>query len=216
MRVLHKKLLAELTGTFFLIFFGCGSVIVNQHTGAITHLGISIVFGIVVAVMIGATGHISMAHFNPAITIAFALTGHFPKSEVIPYILAQLTGSLLGCAALFLIFEQPATYGASVPAGSVLQSFTLEILITAALMFVIIAVATDQMAPRALAPILIGATVTVCALWAGPISGASMNPARSFGPALFQGQWAAHWVYWVAPILGASLGAFLYEGIRRD
>lgn len=216
MKTLHKKLIAEFTGTFFMILFGCGSIIVNQLTGAISHLGVAIVWGIVVAVMISATGHISMAHFNPAVTIAFAATGHFPKKEVLPYIISQIIGALLACAALFIIFEQPETYGASQPSGSLIQSFVLELFLTASLMFVIIAVATDQTAPGPIAPIMIGATVALNALWAGPISGASMNPARSIAPAIFQGSWSGHWLYWVGPILGALLGAFLYKAIRRD
>lgn len=216
MKKLAQRMLAEFTGTFFLVFFGCGAIIVEQQSQAITHLGIAIVFGLVVTVMIGATGHISMAHFNPAVTFAFALTGHFPKKDVLPFIISQLLGSLAACMSLFFIFEQPSSYGASVPSGSVLQSFVLEILITASLMFVIIAVATDKTAPGPIASILIGATVTLNALWAGPISGASMNPARSFGPALFQGEWTSHWIYWAAPIIGAALGAVLYETMRLD
>lgn len=216
MKVIRKKLIAEFTGTFFMILFGCGSIIVNQSTGAISHLGVAIVWGIVVAVMISATGHISMAHFNPAVTIAFAVTDHFPKKEVLPYIIAQVTGALLACAALFIIFEQPETYGASQPAGSMMQSFMLELFLTTSLMFVIVAVATDQTAPGPIAPIMIGATVALNALWAGPISGASMNPARSIAPAIFQGAWGGHWLYWAGPILGAMLGALLYNAIRRD
>ena len=205
MKTLHKKLIAEFTGTFFMILFGCGSIIVNQLTGAISHLGVAIVWGIVVAVMISATGHISMAHFNPAVTIAFAATGHFPKKEVLPYIISQIIGALLACAALFIIFEQPETYGASQPSGSLIQSFVLELFLTASLMFVIIAVATDQTAPGPIAPIMIGATVALNALWAGPISGASMNPARSIAPAIVSGDLKNLWIYLVAPIIGSTL-----------
>jgi MIP family channel proteins len=187
---------------------------VNTLTGALGHVGIALTFGLVVAVMIAATGHLSGAHFNPAVTVAFAVTRHFPWREVPVYLAGQLLGAIAGALTLRLLFGPVANLGSTLPAGSALQSFGLEILLTAALMFVIIAVATDTRAVGELAALAIGFTVALDAMWGGPISGASMNPARSFGPALISGAWEAHWVYWLAPHAGAILGALLYQFLR--
>jgi MIP family channel proteins len=182
--------------------------------GALSHLGVALSFGLVITVMIAATGHLSGAHFNPAITVAFALTRHFSWREVPAYVLGQLVGALTGALILRLLFGAVASLGATVPRGSALQSFVLEILLTAVLMFVIVAVATDTRAVGQLTAIAIGATVVLDALGGGPISGASMNPARSFGAALVAGVWRDQWVYWLGPLLGASAGAFLYQVLR--
>ncbi len=188
--------------------------IVNTTTDALTHVGVALTFGLIITVMIAATGHLSGAHFNPAVTLAFALTRHFPWSEVLLYVLSQLVGAIAGALTLNALFGPVANLGATLPIGSALQSLGLEILLTAVLMFVIVAVATDTRAVGQLAALAIGATVALNALWAGPISGASMNPARSFGPALVAGVWRDHWVYWLGPLIGASIGAITYQVLR--
>lgn len=194
---------------------GCGAIMVNAQTGALGHVGIALTFGLVITVMIAATGHISGAHFNPAVTFAFALTRHFPWREVGIYWAGQLLGAILGALTLRLLLGNQANLGATLPAGPIGQAFGLELLLTAALMFVIIAVATDTRAVGEIAALAIGATVALDALWGGPISGASMNPARSLGPALVTGHWLHHWVYWLAPLLGASIGALIYQLLRE-
>ena len=211
---LTRRAGAEFVGTYALVTAGCGAIVVNAMTGALTHVGIAGTFGLIVMVMIAATGHLSGAHFNPAVTCAFALTRHFPWPDVPWYVGAQLGGAICGAATLRVLFGPVANLGATLPSGSAGQSFGLELLLTAVLMFVIMAVATDTRAVGQLAALAIGATVALDALWAGPISGASMNPARSFGPALLTGTWQAHWVYWLGPLLGASCGALLYQLLR--
>lgn len=156
-----------------------------------------------------------MAHLNPAVTLAFAMSGHFPWREVPFYILGQLAAAALGAAALRFLFGNVYTLGANLPAGPAAQSLVMEILVTAILMFVIVAVATDKRAQVLPAGLAIGGAVSLNVLWAGPISGASMNPARSFGPVLVSGVWTAHWIYWVGPVIGAALGAFAYEFVRH-
>lgn len=212
---LLQRVGAECIGTYALVTAGCGAIIVNTQTQAPTHVGVALTFGLVVMVMIAATGHISGAHFNPAVTFAFALTRHFPWREVAVYLAAQLMGALAASCTLLWLFGDVAHLGATMPSGSVWQSFGLEIVLTALLMFVIIAVATDTRAVGELAAIAIGATVTLDALFGGPISGASMNPARSLAPALVSGAWENQWIYIVAPLVGASLGAILYQAIRE-
>jgi MIP family channel proteins len=205
---------AELIGTYALVTAGCGAIMVNSISGALTHIGIAFTFGLIIMVMIAATGHLSGAHFNPAVTLAFALTRHFAWRDVPLYIGGQLLGAVAGALTLHALFGPLADLGATVPSGSAFQSLGLETLLTAVLMFVIISVATDTRAVGQLAALAIGATVALDALWGGPISGASMNPARSFGPALIAGVWRDQWVYWVGPLLGASLGAVLYQALR--
>jgi aquaporin NIP len=205
---------AELVGSYALVTAGCGAIMVNATTGALTHLGVALVFGLIISVMVAATGHLSGAHFNPAVTCAFALTRHFPWQELPIYVGAQLVGAIGGALTLRALFGPVADLGATLPSGSAGQAFGLELLLSAILMFVIIAVATDTRAVGQLAAIAIGATVALDALWGGPISGASMNPARSFGPALVAGAWRDHWVYWLGPLLGAAIGALLYQVLR--
>lgn len=206
---------AEFVGAYALVVAGCGAIMVNVETGALGHVGIALTFGLVILVMIAATGHISGAHFNPAVTVAFALTRHFPWREVPYYVGGQFAGSTLGAVTLRVLIGDVAGMGATLPAGSIGQSFGMEILLTAILMFVIIAVATDTRAVGETAAIAIGATVALGALWGGPISGASMNPARSLGPALVAGITEAQWVYIAAPIIGAAIGGSLYQWLRK-
>jgi aquaporin NIP len=207
---------AELVGTYALVTAGCGAIMVNAETSALGHIGVAFTFGLVILVMIAATGHISGAHFNPAVTFAFALTRHFPWREVPFYIGGQMLGAILGALTLQVVIGDVANLGTTLPAGTVEQTFGLEILLTASLMFVIIAVATDTRAVGETAAIAIGATVAVNALWAGPLSGASMNPARSLGPALIAGIGEHQWLYVVAPVIGAAIGAMLYQWLRQN
>ena len=178
------------------------------------HLGICLTFGLVVAGMIYATGHISGAHFNPAVTVAFAATGRFPWRQVPLYTGGQFGAALIAALLLRAVFGPVAGLGATLPATTLASSFVLEFVLTFFLMFVISAVATDARAVGQLAGLAIGGTVTFCALFGGPISGASMNPARSLGPALASGATGAVWLYLVAPTLGALVGAFAYRAIR--
>ena len=213
---LGRRAVAECVGTFVLVAAGCGAIVVNQATGALGHAGVAASFGLVVMVMIAAVGHISGAHLNPAVTVAFALTRHFEWRAVPAYVAGQLLGAVAGAAVLRAIFGFAGSLGATAPAGAPLQALGLEILLSAVLMFVIVAVATDTRAVGQLAAIAIGGTVALDALWGGPISGASMNPARSFGPALVAGAWRAHWIYWLGPIVGAVLGAAIYQFLRSE
>ena len=219
---LWRRAGAEFVGTFVIVLASCGAIVVNNHTGALGHLGNALAPGLAVMVMVAAAGHISGAHFNPAVTLAFALTRHFAWRDVPAYRLAQFGGAIGAALSLAALFGRAGGLGANVPAGSAWQALGLEILLTAVLMFVIMAVATDTRAAegagaflaRQLAALAIGATVALNSLWAGPVSGASMNPARSFGPALVSGVWQAHWVYWVGPLLGAAIGAQVYQWLR--
>ena len=211
---LPRRVGAELLGTYALVTTGCGAIVVNSQTGALSHVGVALTFGLVITVMIVATGHLSGAHFNPAVTLALASIRRFPWREVPFYVAGQLLGAILGAFTLRLLFGLTASLGATLPQGDPFQSLVLEFLMTAGLMFVITAVATDPRVPTSLAAIAIGATVALGAMWGGPISGASMNPARSFGPALVAGVWAYQWIYWLSPIVGAVLGALAYQMIR--
>jgi MIP family channel proteins len=212
---LVRKALAELVGTFGLVFAGTGAIVINAESdGAVSHVGVGLTFGLIVMVMIYATGHISGAHINPAVTLAFAAARHFPLSAVPVYLTAQLSGALLASLVLRATFGNVADLGATLPAEGAGQSLALEFFLTLFLMFVIMAVATDVRAVGQAAAIAIGGTVGLEALFAGPISGASMNPARSLAPALVSGAWDSQWVYILGPVLGALAGAFVYTVIR--
>jgi MIP family channel proteins len=182
--------------------------------GQVTHVGVGLVFGLIVAAMIYAAGHISGAHLNPAVTLGFVLARHFPLRRMLVYWLAQVAGASAAAGCLRLLLGDVASVGATIPAGSAWQSFALEALLTFFLMFVIMAVATDTRAVGQAAALAIGAIVGLEAIFAGPISGASMNPARSLGPALVDWIWAAQWVYVTAPLLGAALAALVYRWLR--
>lgn len=208
-----REVLAEFIGTFTLIFMGTGAVIVNQVSqGAVTHLGISGVFGAVVAALIYALGHISGAHLNPAVTLALWQGGFFRRHRVFPYILAQILGAIVASSLLLIIFGPVAKLGATLPLNdNWQQSFVLEIILTFILMLVIFGAAVDPRSHQSFAGLAIGLTVGLEAACMGPITGASMNPARSFGPALLSGIWQHQWLYWVAPIIGAQLAMRVYR-----
>lgn len=211
---LLRRVGAEFLGAYALVAAGCGAILVNRMTGALSHVGVALTFGLVITVMIAATGHISGAHLNPAVTLAFSLIRRFPWNEVPLYIGGQLLGAMVGALTLRVLFGMTANLGATLPQAGPIQSLGMEVLMSAGLMFVITAVATDPRVPAPLAPLAIGATVALSALWGGPISGASLNPARSFGPALVAGIWSDQWIYWLGPFAGAGLGALAYQMIR--
>ncbi|KAK7247212.1 hypothetical protein RIF29_42089 [Crotalaria pallida] len=211
-----QKLVAEVLGTYFLIFAGCFSVVVNKNNDNVVTLpGISIVWGLAVMVLVYSVGHISGAHFNPAVTIAFATTGRFPWKQVPAYVSAHVLGSTLASGTLRLIFMgKEDQFAGTLPQGSNLQAFVVEFIITFYLMFIISGVATDNRAIGELAGIAVGATVLLNVIFAGPITGASMNPARSIGPAFVHHEYRGIWVYLVAPVMGAVAGAWVYNIIR--
>ena len=211
-----RSFVAEAVGTFALVFAGAGAIVVDARTHALGHVGVAITFGLVIMVMIYAVGHVSGAHFNPAVTFAFALTRHFPWGRAVAYWGAQIVGALVAAILIRVSLGTDAHLGATLPSGSQAQSFVWELVLTFFLMFVIMAVATDTRAVGEAAAIAIGGTVGLDAMFGGPISGASMNPARSIGPALVGGDLHALWLYLVAPVIGASLGAFTYQFIRAE
>lgn len=211
---LVRSLAAEAIGTFALVFAGCGAIMVDEKTHQLGHVGVAITFGLAIMVGIYAVGHISGAHFNPSVTFAFALTRHFPWSRAVGYWAAQLAGALVAAALLRGSLGDRANVGATLPLGSQGQAFLWELVLTFLLMFAIMSVATDTRAVGEAAAIAIGGTVGLDAMFGGPITGASMNPARSIGPALVSGNLHALWLYIAAPIVGASLAALAYELIR--
>jgi MIP family channel proteins len=215
-RTLARMLVAELVGTFALVFAGCGAVMVDAKSHALGHVGVAVSFGLVIMVMIYAVGHISGAHFNPAVTFAFALSRHFPWPRALSYWGAQFVGALMAVALLRGSLGDVADVGATLPSGSQGQSFLWELVLSFFLMFVIMAVATDTRAVGEAAAIAIGGTIGLDAMFGGPISGASMNPTRSLAPALVSGNLHALWLYILAPIIGTSLGALSYQFIRCE
>jgi MIP family channel proteins len=215
-RPLTRALTAELIGTFALVFAGAGAIMVDAKTGSLGHVGVAISFGLVITVMIYALGHISGAHFNPGVSLAFALSRHFPWSRLAAYWVAQAAGALLAAAILRGSLGNIAHVGGTLPSGSQGQSFLWEVVLSFFLMLVIMAVATDTRAVGEAAAIAIGATVGLDAMFGGPVSGASMNPARSLGPALVSGDLHALWIYLTAPFVGAALGALAYQFLRGE
>lgn len=215
-RDLVRALAAEATGTFALVFAGCGAVMINAKTHQLGHVGVAVTFGLVIMVGVYAVGHISGAHFNAAVTFAFALTRHFSWTKAAGYWCAQLVGAVAAAALLRGSLGNIAHTGATLPSGSQGQSFVWELVMSALLMFVVLAVATDTRAVGEAAAIAIGGTIGLDSMFGGPVSGASMNPMRSLGPALVSGDLHALWIYILAPILGASIGGLAYQFIRGN
>jgi MIP family channel proteins len=213
---LSRRAGAEAIAAFALVFAGCGAIVADaRYDGALGTVGIALVFGLIIMVMVYATGHLSGAHINPAVTIAFTLTRHFPARDAVAYIGAQITGATAGALVLLSVWtDKPAHLGATLPSVATGSALVYEVVLTAFLMFVILAVATDVRAVGAAAAIAIGGTVGLDALFGGPVTGASMNPARSLGPALVAGEWSDLWIYIVGPIAGAALGGFAYQLVR--
>ncbi|ACO48209.1 aquaporin [Deinococcus deserti] len=193
---LSRALAAEGIGTFALVFFGPGAAVVQAQTGALGHLGVAVVFGLTVTAVIAALAPISGAHINPAATFALTLAGRFPRERVLPYVAAQLLAAALAGFVLLALFGMKGDLGVTVPSGSVAQAFVLELTLTFFLLLV---------ALRSGLPWVVGGVVALEAAMGGPMTGASMNPARSFGPSLASGIWTAHWLYWAAPLMGAGL-----------
>ena len=203
-------------GTFALVFAGTGAIVINDVAGGVIgHVGISLTFGLIVMAMIYAIGEVSGAHINPAVTLGFWIAGRFPARSVAPYIASQLFGALAASGLLRVLFLGHPTLGITVPAGPWHQAFLLEVVLTAMLMFTILCVAIGSREQGLMAGIAIGGMVGLEAMFAGPISGASMNPARSLGPALVSGHPADLWVYLLAPVLGAALAVPCWLGIYR-
>ena len=211
-----NKLLSEFIGTFALVFAGTGAIIINDLTGgAISHAGVALVFGLVVLSMIYALGDISGAHLNPAVTLGFFVARRFEARDVLPYIFSQTLGALTASIVLHLLFPDHQTLGGTFPAGSAVQSFVLEIILTAMLMFVILSVSLGAGEKGMTAGIAVGAVVALEAMFAGPVSGASMNPARSLAPALVSGHLESLWVYLTAPAAGAAVAVFACRCVRE-
>ncbi len=212
-----KKYAAETLGTFALVFCGTGAIIINQETlGIVTHPGIAFTFGLIVMVMIYSLGPVSGAHLNPAVTIAFAAVRRFPVKEVAPYLLSQATGAFLATSILRSLFPANQFLGSTLPAGSELQSFVLELILTFFLMLVIIQVATGSKEQGMFAGLAIGSTVLLEAMFAGPICGASMNPIRSLAPALISRHTEHLWIYLTAPTAGAILAVGVWRLMRNE
>lgn len=213
---LPRALVAEAVGTFALVFFGCGAIMVDADGTELGNVGVSLAFGLVVMAMIYALGHISGAHLNPAVTLGFALGRHFPAARLPVYWAAQVSGALLAALVLRVSLGDVADVGATVPSGSDAQSFVWEVILTAALLLVVMAVATDTRAVGEAAAIAIGGTIALASLVGGPVSGASLNPARSLGPALVSGELGPLWIYLSAPLVGGAVGTIVYAALRGD
>jgi aquaporin NIP len=215
---LLRRTTAEAFAAFALVFAGCGAIVADaRYDGVLGAVGVSLVFGLIIMVMVYATGHLSGAHINPAVTIAFTLSRHFPPRDAAAYLAGQLAGAIAGALVLLAVWpDQPGDLGATVPSVGAGSAFVYELVLTAFLMFVIMAVATDTRAVGAAAAIAIGGTIGLDALVGGPVTGASMNPARSLGPALAAWEWRDFWIYVAGPVAGAAVGALAYQLVRGD
>ena len=212
-----RKCAAEFFGTFCLVFAGTGAIVVNESGGGvISHLGVAAAFGLVVMVMIYTVGDVSGAHLNPAVSIAFFSAGRFAGALVLPYIASQILGALAASGILRALFPANTNLGLTAPAGSVLQAFVFEVILTLILMWVILSVSTGAKEKGITAGVAVGAVIGLEALFGGPISGASMNPARSLGPAIIALKTEALWIYLVAPVVGALLAILVCRGVRAD
>jgi aquaporin NIP len=207
-----KKYIAEVIGTFALVFCGTGAIVINQQTGGVIgHAGIAATFGLIVAAMIYTIGDISGAHLNPAVTIGFWIARLFPAKEILPYIVSQCVGAFIASFALKFLFPINETLGTTLPAGPAMQSFVLEFILTFILMFVILHVANGSKEQGMFAGIAIGSVILLEAMFAGPISGASMNPARSLSPAVVSGHTEYLWIYIFAPLVGAAIAVLAWK-----
>jgi aquaporin NIP len=212
-----KKLAAEFIGTFSLVFAGTGAIVIDETTGgAVSHVGVALTFGLIALAMIYTVGDISGAHLNPAVSLAFLAARRFRLRQAVPYIASQCCGALAASGVLRLLFPQNEMLGTTVPAGSATQSFVLELILTAVLMFVILGVSTGAAEKGITAGIVVGAVVGLEAMFAGPICGASMNPARSLGPALMSGHFQHLWIYLLAPVGGACLAVLGCHCVRES
>lgn len=209
-----RALAAEALGTFALVLFGCGAILVDAEQGGLGNVGVSLAFGLVVFAMVSALGNVSGAHINPAVTLGLAASGRFAWSAVPGYIAAQVAGAILAAVVLRASLGNVAGLGTTQPSGSVGQSFVWEVLLTATLLVVIVSVATDPRAVTGGAAAAIGGTIALASLVAGPISGASLNPARSLGPAVVSGELSSLWIYLAAPVLGGIAGALAHDALR--
>ena len=215
MRIEGRRAAAEGIGTFFLVLIGPGAAMVNTHTdGVIGHAGIALAFAFVVLAMIYTIGHLSGAHINPAVTIAFWSARRFPAREVLPYVAAQCAGAVTASLVLRWILGPVGNLGATIPTIPIGRAFAVEWLLSFVLMFVIMAVATDERVAGGFAGIAVGLTVGFDAMMGGPLTGASMNPARSLGPAVAGGIWDSHWIYWLGPVTAMIVAAWTYDFLR--
>lgn len=211
------KCFSEFLGTFALVFAGTGAIVVNHVSGGtITHVGVALTFGLIVLAMIYTFGDVSGAHLNPAVTLAFVVAKRFPASQILPYVLSQCAGAFAASGLLRFLFQDSKTLGATLPAGSAMQSFVLEVVLTFLLMLVILRVSTGSKEKGITAGVVVGAVIALEAMFAGPICGASMNPARSLAPAVVGGSLNHLWIYLIAPVLGAVMAVYACRCTQRE